>query len=61
MAESNDINNDFVQKSGVCAMASYATVIEYFSNKNVKIEQVLTRYLNHFMSIFMKDIASPKN
>ena len=29
-------------------MASYGTVIEYFSNKNVTIEQVLTRYLNHF-------------
>jgi len=50
MADTNFINNKFQQEPGsnVCAMASYSLVIEYFSDQNLKIEQVLSKYIQYF-------------
>lgn len=52
MADKDFINKTFKQEGSVCAMASYGTVIEYFSNGNLKIEKVLDRYINFFSLIY---------
>lgn len=48
MAEIELINNEFVQFGDVCALASYGTVIEYFSKKIVRVEQVLSNYFEKY-------------
>lgn len=44
MANLTFVNNDFAQSGSICALASYGTVIEYFSQKRIHTEQVLSNY-----------------
>jgi len=46
MADKNLINNNFKQQGDVCVMASYATIINYFSDNNLSIDNILERYIN---------------
>jgi hypothetical protein len=43
------INNSFEEHENICVMASYGTIIEYFSNKEIKIEQVLINYFEKYL------------
>ena len=53
MANIDLINNDFIQHGPICALASYSVIIEYYSNKDILIENVLTRFQNKFkISVF---------
>ena len=45
MAEIDIVNSTFIQKGPICAMASYATVIEYFSDPILRIRDILERYI----------------
>jgi hypothetical protein len=44
MANIEFINKSFAQDNGICALASYGIVIEYFSKGKINCEQVLTNY-----------------
>jgi len=48
MANKDSVNKIFTQKGDVCVMASYGTVIEYFSDKSLKIDKVFDQYISHF-------------
>jgi hypothetical protein len=43
------INNSFEEHEDICVMASYCTIIEYFSNKEIKIEQLLRNYFEKYL------------
>jgi hypothetical protein len=43
------INNNFEEHENICVMASYGTIIEYFSNKEIKIEQLLSNYFEKYL------------
>jgi hypothetical protein len=43
------INNSFEEHEDICVMASYGTIIEYFSNKEIKIEQLLSNYFEKYL------------
>jgi hypothetical protein len=47
MAYSRFLNNTFSQEGDVCALASYATIVEYFSVEAINIDDVLTNYLDY--------------
>lgn len=48
MADIDFINQSFRQEDGICAMASYSTIIEYYSDEELKIEQVIDKYISVF-------------
>lgn len=48
MADKEYINNGFKQKGNVCVMSSYATVIEYYSDKKILIEKHLDLYIKEY-------------
>lgn len=48
MANLEFINNNYTQFGDVCALVCYGTVIEYFSQKKIHTEHVLTNYFEMY-------------
>jgi len=48
MADIQYVNPNFIQRAAICAVASYGTIIQYYSSDEISVENVLTRYLDHF-------------
>lgn len=42
------LNLNYIQEGGCCVLSSYAIIIEYFSKKEVLIEDIFARYLDCF-------------
>lgn len=48
MADIEFINDSFIQKGPICAIASYAIIIDYFADHKVTIADVLDYYVNEY-------------
>ena len=47
MADSTKMDNQYVQQGEVCVLASYALIINYFSEGELSVEEILNRYAGH--------------
>ncbi len=43
------INNSFEEHENISVMACYGIIIEYFSNKEIRVEQVLSNYFEKYL------------
>jgi hypothetical protein len=48
MANIDNIDNDFQQQGNVCVLASYGTVLHYFSDGVISVENLLSKYSEKF-------------
>lgn len=48
MADINYLNSSFVQQGQICAFACYGIIVEYFSDNEIKVENLLDKYIDRF-------------
>jgi len=48
------LNVDFKQKGSICVISSYSIIIEYFSNREMPINEVISNFENFFPNLKQK-------